>query len=222
MKKYAIIVAGGLGTRMNAGIPKQFLLLKGKPVLMHTMDVFCRYDNKIQFIITLPEKVFDQWQQLCEKHNFNITHQLVKGGKTRFHSVKNALYHIKEKGLIAVHDGVRPLVSISTISACYDKAEKSGNAIPVIAIPESIRQIDPHGSKAVERSLFRLVQTPQVFQSDVLLDAYEQSYLLAFTDDAGVVEKKGHIIHLVEGNPENIKITTPTDMRIAEALLDVR
>ena len=168
MKKYAIIVAGGRGTRMNTEVPKQFLLLKGKPVLMHTLEVFYQYDNNIRFIVTLPVTEIEQWQQLCKAHQFNI----------------------------------------------------SGNAIPVITIPESIRQIDPHGSEAADRNRFRLVQTPQVFLSTILQNAYRQSYVPEFTDDAGVVEKTGHTINLVEGNPENLKITTPTDMRIAEALLE--
>lgn len=219
MKKYAIIVAGGTGTRMKTDVPKQFLLLKGRPVLMHTMEVFHMYDDKIEIIITLPATAFDQWEQLCREHHFNIPYRYVAGGTTRFHSVKNALAEINENGLIAIHDGVRPLISIQTISRCFATAEKSGNAIPVITIPESIRQIDGPASKAVDRSQFRLIQTPQVFQSNILLIAYQQPYTAEFTDDASVVEKMGNQIHLVEGNIENIKITTPTDLIIAEALI---
>ncbi len=220
MKKYAIIVAGGTGTRMKAGIPKQFILLKGKPVLMHTIEVFYRYDDSMEILITLPASVFGQWEQLCREYHFHIPHRCVAGGTTRFHSVKNALAEINENGLIAVHDGVRPLVSIPTISKCFVTAEKSGNAIPVITISESIRQIDEPGSKAVDRSQFRLVQTPQVFQSNLLSEAYQQPYTAEFTDDASVVEKLGITIQLVEGNIENIKITTPTDLLIAKALMD--
>ncbi len=205
---------------MKTGVPKQFLLLKGKPVLMHTLEVFQRYDADIEIIVTLPSSEFDQWDQLCRKHTFSIKHQIVNGGNERFHSVKNALKKIKEAGLIAVHDGVRPLVSISTISRCFEIAEISGNAIPVMTLSESIRQIEGNGSRTVDRSQFRLVQTPQVFQSELLLEAYRRPYLAEFTDDASVIEKAGYVIHMVEGNIENLKITTPIDLSIAEALMN--
>lgn len=219
MKKYVIIVAGGSGKRMNAELPKQFLKIHGKPLLMHTFEKFFNYGSSIKFILTLPQDHIDTWKQLCSDHQFPIEHIIVRGGTERFHSVKNALAEIKEKCLVAVHDGVRPMVSTETVARCFDLAEKSGNAIPVIPISESIRFIDENGSKPADRNKYKLIQTPQVFQSEILIKAYQQQYTTDFTDDAGVVEKTGIKINLVEGNRENIKITTPVDLQIAEALI---
>ena len=217
--KTAIIVAGGKGERMNAEIPKQFLEIHGKPILMHTLEVFRRYDASMELILVLPSVQIEFWKELCKKHAFDIPHQIVSGGQTRFQSVKNGLKATRSNLLIAVHDGVRPLVSIDTIERCFDEAEKSGAAIPVIDLVESIRQISENESSSVDRSAYKLVQTPQVFESELLKKAYEQEFTPLFTDDASVVEALGTKIQLVDGNRENIKITTEFDLRIAESLI---
>ena len=217
--KTAIIVAGGKGERMNAEIPKQFLEIHGKPILMHTLEVFRRYDASMELILVLPSVQIEFWKELCKKHAFDIPHQIVSGGQTRFQSVKNGLKATRSNLLIAVHDGVRPLVSIDTIERCFDEAEKSGAAIPVIDLVESIRQISENESSSVDRSAYKQVQTPQVFESELLKKAYEQEFTPLFTDDASVVEALGTKIQLVEGNRENIKITTEFDLKIAESLI---
>jgi 2-C-methyl-D-erythritol 4-phosphate cytidylyltransferase len=220
MHKYAIIVAGGKGERMGVNTPKQFLELAGKPILMHTLEKFNQTFSSIEIILALPENQIDFWEELCCKYEFtNVPHQIVKGGETRFHSVKNALTLVKENSIVAIHDGVRPLVSSQTIKACFTEAESKGNAIPVVPVVESLRYVNKEENKAVKRSCYRLVQTPQCFSSALILKAYQQKYDNAFTDDASVVEKLGETIHLVEGNKENIKITTAEDLIIAEALL---
>jgi 2-C-methyl-D-erythritol 4-phosphate cytidylyltransferase len=231
--KIAIIVAGGKGERMKADIPKQFIEIHGKPVLMHTLEVFCRYDASMQLILVLPPFQIDYWKELCKKHAFTPPHQIVAGGQTRFHSVKNGLEAVKAPALVAVHDGVRPLVSIETIARCFDAAGQFDTAVPVIDLVDSIRQITPDGgSISVDRNRCKSVQTPQVFDAELLKKAYEQEFSSLFTDDASVVEasrlpKRGAIdehfpsikIHLVEGNRENIKITTEMDLKIAEMIL---
>ena len=217
--KIAIIVAGGKGTRMQADIPKQFIEIHGKPVLMHTLEAFHRYDDSIQLILVLPASQLNAWKKLCLKHAFLLPHQIVSGGETRYNSVLNGLAQIKTPALIAVHDGVRPFVSNGTIKRCFDEAEKHGSAIPVIDIVDSIRQIKKTGSQSVDRSNYKLVQTPQVFDSEILKKAYEQDFSTLFTDDASVVEALGLKITLVEGNRENIKITTAFDLVLAETVL---
>jgi len=217
--KIAIIVAGGKGTRMQADIPKQFIEIHGKPVLMHTLEAFHRYDDSIQLILVLPASQLNAWKKLCLKHAFLLPHQIVSGGETRYNSVLNGLAQIKTPALIAVHDGVRPFVSNGTIKRCFDEAEKHGSAIPVIDIVDSIRQIKKTGSQSVDRSNYKLVQTPQVFDSEILKKAYEQDFSALFTDDASVVEALGLKITLVEGNRENIKITTAFDLVLAETVL---
>lgn len=214
-----IIVAGGKGERMQTDIPKQFIELKSRPVLMHTMDVFVKYNNQINVIVVLPETQIENWNRLCKKHAFQTNHQVVKGGIVRFESVKNGLKISSDLGLIAVHDGVRPLVSQTTIAACFREARKSGAAIPVVMPVESIRQVEGDESVAVDRNRFRLVQTPQVFDANILKKAYDQEYNPLFTDDASVVEAFGVKISLVEGNRENIKITTPFDIKLAEKMI---
>jgi len=214
-----IIVAGGKGERMQTDIPKQFIELKSRPVLMHTIDVFVQYNYQIDIIVVLPETQIENWRMLCKKHAFEINHQVVKGGSVRFESVKNGLNIAKDDGLIAVHDGVRPLVSVATIAACYREAKQSGAAIPVVESVESIRQLDGDISVAVDRDKFRLVQTPQVFDAKILKMAYEQEFSPLFTDDASVVEASGVKISLVDGNRENIKITTTFDLKLAEMML---
>ena len=217
--KIAIIVAGGKGTRMQAEIPKQFIEIHGKPVLMHTLEAFHRYDDSIQLILVLPASQLNAWKKLCLKHAFLLPHQIVSGGETRYNSVLNGLSQIKTPALIAVHDGVRPFVSNGTIKRCFDEAEKHGSAIPVIDIVDSIRQITKTGSQSVDRTNYKLVQTPQVFDSEILKKAYEQDFSTLFTDDASVVEALGLKITLVEGNRENIKITTAFDLVLAETVL---
>jgi len=218
--KIAIIVAGGKGMRMQADIPKQFIELRGKPVLMYTLEAFHRYNSSIQLIVVLPEFQINFWKSLCKKHFFDLTHQIVSGGQTRYQSVKNGLEIINDFALVAVHDGVRPFVSIQTIARCFDEADKYGSAIPVMDLEESIRQVDESSSLSVDRRSFKLVQTPQIFNSEILKKAYEQSFSPLFTDDASVVEASGIKIHLVEGNRENIKITTGFDLELAETILN--
>jgi 2-C-methyl-D-erythritol 4-phosphate cytidylyltransferase len=218
-EKIVIIVAGGKGERMQTEIPKQFLEIKGKPILMHTINQFRIYNSDIQLIIVLPVTQIEFWKDLCKKHNFKVTHQIISGGSTRFHSVKNGLDAVKIPSLIAVHDGVRPLVSTDTIARCFEEAEKNGAAIPVIDLVDSIRQLTNSGSQSVDRNSFKLVQTPQVFDGELLKKAYQQEYSTFFTDDASVVENLGASIKLVDGNRENIKITNGFDLIQAEVYL---
>lgn len=218
--RYVIIVAGGKGLRMGADIPKQFLKLKGKPILMHTLERFKNTIPSIKIILALPKNQKDYWEGLCVEYNFSIPYQLVNGGETRFHSVKNALALVNENSVVAIHDGVRPLVSKSTILNCFNEAEALGNAIPTVDVVESIREVSSAGSSnnAVSRDNYKLVQTPQCFTSALILKAYNQAYNPFFTDDASVVEGLGESINLIAGNRENIKITTPEDLVIGEAL----
>lgn len=219
MKRYALIVAGGSGSRMNSSIAKQFIELNGKPILMRTIDNFFKFDPTLTIILVLPKEQLYFWQILCEKHHFSINHQVTAGGETRFHSVKNGLSLIKEEGIVAIHDGVRPLVSHATISRCFDTAAKWGNAIPCLPVYETIRNINPDDSIQIDRTTLRFIQTPQVFSSALIKSAFTQSYEESFTDDANVLEKTGEKIQLVEGNRENIKITEPLDLIIAEAFM---
>jgi 2-C-methyl-D-erythritol 4-phosphate cytidylyltransferase len=220
MKKFVIIVAGGSGSRMGSEIPKQFLELCGKPVLMHTIQVFHDFDPDSNIILVLPEDQQQFWKGLCLKHSFWLRHQVASGGKTRFHSVKNGLSLITEEGIVFIHDGVRPLVSRQTIERCYCMAQKNGNAIPVLPVNESLRKQKGHQSVSVDRTLYLSVQTPQTFRSDQIIKAFEQDFDKTFTDDATVVEKAGYPVFFVDGNRENIKITTPIDLNVAKALLE--
>jgi 2-C-methyl-D-erythritol 4-phosphate cytidylyltransferase len=222
MKKFVIIVAGGSGSRMGSKLPKQFLELCGKPVLMHTIQAFHDFDPKCELILVLPATQQEVWSELCQKHSFSQPHTVVPGGETRFHSVQNGLKLIHDEGIVFIHDGVRPLVSQQTIRRCMETAQQTGNAIPVLPVTESLRKLDGSQNISVDRSNYFSVQTPQTFTSDVILKSFQQSYEHGFTDDASVVEKAGYTIHLVEGNYENIKITTPTDLIIAEAFLQVK
>jgi len=203
---------------MGAVIPKQFLLLNGRPVLMHTIDRFYAYDPQIQIILVLPSNQIDFWKALCVTHKFDLDIEIVKGGRERFHSVQNGL-HVANGEVIGVHDAVRPLVSIDVIAACFELAEESLAAVPTIALTESIREVGYNQSKAVDRARFRSVQTPQCFTRDVLIEAYKSDYLDFYTDDASVVEASGVGIHLVEGNIENIKITSRLDLELAAIYL---
>ncbi len=220
MKRSVIIVAGGKGSRMGSETPKQFLLLKGKPVLMHTIEVFHAFDKNMKIIVLLPVDQMTYWKQLCVEYDFAIPHQTAEGGATRFHSVRNGLALLDDEGLIGVHDGVRPLVSPDVIEACYRAAEWKQAIIPVTDIVETVRLVEGEDqSKTVPRDQYKLVQTPQVFAAGLLKKAYEQSYSPAFTDDASVVEASGHPVYMVKGNRENIKLTTPFDLKVAESLL---
>ncbi|HLP06148.1 MAG TPA: 2-C-methyl-D-erythritol 4-phosphate cytidylyltransferase [Paludibacter sp.] len=218
--KVALIVAGGKGLRMNAQIPKQFIEIQGKPILMHTLLAFHRYDPDMKLVLVLPASQIGYWQKLCDIYHFDIIHKIVAGGETRFESVKNGLRAVSEPSLVAVHDGVRPLASSGTIARCFGKAAETGAAIPVTEPVDSLRQISAGGSHSVDRDLYRLVQTPQVFDATLLKKAYGQPYSPLFTDDASVVEALGTSIHLVDGNRENIKITTEPDLKLASIFLE--
>ncbi|MCG8696589.1 MAG: 2-C-methyl-D-erythritol 4-phosphate cytidylyltransferase [Bacteroidales bacterium] len=220
MSKIVVIVAGGSGTRMGADIPKQFLLLRNEPILMHTIRRFYKYNSELNIRLVLPKEQVEYWNEQCRTYNFEIEHEIFFGGENRFQSVKNGLEGIPLNKLVAIHDGVRPLVSKQTIDSCFKKAEELGAAIPVMTPYESIRKIEEKSSTPVDRSKYVLIQTPQIFKSEILLKAYDCEYSNAFTDDATVVEGIGHKIELVEGNRENIKITSPIDLKIAETLLD--
>lgn len=215
----AIIVAGGRGKRMQQAVPKQFMLLQNKPVLMHTLERFHHFDAGIELIVVLPEQNLPDWKRLVDQYNFKIAHTLLAGGQERYHSVKNGLQAVRKGRLIAVQDGVRPLVSQQTIAAAFKAAATYGAAVPALAPKESLRQLTDEGSKAVDRRRYRMVQTPQVFRREILQEAYQHPYRSSFTDDASLVEYAGYNIHLVEGNRHNIKITTPEDLEIAKLFL---
>ena len=216
MKRTVILVAGGKGLRMGGELPKQFIPLHGRPVLMHTMDAFFRWDATAEQIIVLPEEQQAYWQMLCRELNCAIPHRTVHGGETRFLSVRNGLQSVDGDGWIAVHDGVRPFVSHTVIDACFATAEQFGAAVPVLPMIDSVREVDETQSRPFDRERLRIVQTPQVFRADWLRHAYEQPYQPQFTDDASLVEAAGYPIHLVDGNRENIKITTPVDLQWAQ------
>ena len=223
MKKYVIIVAGGKGLRMGSDLPKQFLPVGGKPVLMHTLEAFRKYDAMLQIILVLPREQQDFWKQLCEEHHFSVEHLVSDGGETRFHSVKNGLALVEAPGLVGVHDGVRPFVTLEVIRRCYKLAEQHKAVIPVVDVVETPRHLpdaaQPTLRETVSRTEYKLVQTPQVFDVELLKQAYEQEFTPFFTDDASVVEAMGVPVHLAEGNRQNIKITTPFDLKIGSALL---
>ncbi len=221
-QEYAIIVAGGKGTRIKSALPKQFLELNGLPILMHTINAFYRYSKNIIVILVLPEDDFETWKSLCAKHNFTANLILQKGGDTRFQSVKNGLEKIEGEGLVAVHDGVRPLVSEDIIGASYRLAAVHKTAVAAVRLKESIRMTDQDNTKAVDRSKFRLIQTPQTFEGGLIKKAYQIKDDSSLTDDASVVERTGQVISLFEGSYENIKITTSEDLIVAKALLDSR
>lgn len=222
-KEYAVIVAGGKGTRIKSHVPKQFLELDGLPVLMHTINAFFRYSAEIIVILVLPEGDFETWKALCLRHGFS-KHSLIlqKGGDTRFQSVKKGLEKIEGEGLVAIHDGVRPLASEDIIGASFRLAAVHKSAVAAVRLKESIRIVDQDTTKAVDRSRFRLIQTPQTFDVHLIKKAYEMREDSTLTDDASVAERAGHTISLFEGSYENLKITTEEDLVIAEALLKRR
>ena len=255
MKKYIIVVAGGKGLRMGGDIPKQFIPIKRKPVLMRTLEAFHAYDAQMELILVLPVDHQPYWKSLCEEYHFSLPHRIANGGETRFHSVRNGLALIEEDGaaleeclngaagetvvrsVVGVHDGVRPFVAPSVIDACYAEAAQGKAVVPVIDVVETVRHLLPDASEAtvsagvapgvsamrsetVPRGDYKLVQTPQVFPVELLKRAYSQEYIPHFTDDASVVEALGCQVTLVPGNRENIKLTTPFDLKVAEALID--
>jgi len=219
MGRSCIIVAGGNGSRMGTELPKQFLRVRGIPVLMHTIRNFHDFDPSIQLIVVLPADEIDNWKELCRQHHFDIPHLLIAGGDTRFQSVKNGLSLVDDSELIAIHDGVRPLVSHETLNRCFTGAEETGTAIPVLPANESVREGTMNSSAPVDRSRYFLVQTPQVFKASLIQESYKQPWIPEFTDDASVAEHSGIRVHMVMGNRENIKITFPEDLRIAELFL---
>ena len=218
---YVIIVAGGKGLRMGGEVPKQFLPIGGKPVLMRTLERFREAMPELQIILVLPKAQQDYWQQLCREHQFAVEYQLTDGGQTRFHSVQNGLALVPDdaEGVVGVHDGVRPFVSAEVICRCYEAARESKAVIPVVPVVETVRHLQGASSVTVPRDEYRLVQTPQCFDIQLLKAANKQPYNDGFTDDASVVEAFGYDVKLVEGNRENIKITTPADLKFAEILI---
>jgi 2-C-methyl-D-erythritol 4-phosphate cytidylyltransferase len=221
-KEYALIVAGGKGTRLKSQVPKQFLELSGLPVLMHTIDAFFRYAPDIAVILVLPESDINTWHSLCAQYNHHKSIILQRGGETRFQSVRNGLQKIEGDGLVAIHDGVRPLVTEKIIAESFKLARIHNTAIASVPLKESIRRTQDGTTKAVDRSQFKLIQTPQTFKVSLIKDAYQLHEDLNLTDDASVAEKAGIKITLFEGSYENIKITTPEDLIVAKALLESR
>jgi 2-C-methyl-D-erythritol 4-phosphate cytidylyltransferase len=215
--KTIIITAGGIGKRMGGDLPKQFLRIHNKVILFHTITRFHDYDNQAQILLTLPEEWLTYWNDLCISENFIIPHQVIIGGKERYHSIQKALA-AATGDFIAVHDGVRPFVSNDTIARCFKCAELNGTAIPVLEIKESIRLVTESLSQSVNRAVYRTVQTPQVFQKSLLIESYKRPFHSGITDDASLVEENGINISLVEGNEENIKLTTPFDLKIGELI----
>lgn len=219
MKKNVIIVAGGKGLRMGNDLPKQFIPICGKPVLMRTIEAFYKFDEYVNIVLVLPVSHQEYWKSLCEEYNFTIEHVIANGGETRFHSVKNGLTLVTD-GLVGVQDGVRPFGSEEMIKRCFDAAREYPAVIPVIDSTDSLREVvDEDKSRIVDRSKIRLVQTPQVFEVDILKKAYQTDFKETFTDDASVVEAMGVNVHLVKGEVTNIKITTPLDLKIGELIV---
>lgn len=218
---YIIIVAGGKGLRMGGDLPKQFMPLHGKPVLMHTIERFRSYSDELKIILVLPHEQQDYWRQICQKHNFNVEHTVVDGGQTRFHSSQNGVAAVPDDatGVIGIHDGVRPFVSEETIARCFEAARQFGAALPVLPVTDTLRRVTDDGGYNVQRNDYRTVQTPQTFDAQLLKLAFKQPYSDNFTDDASVVEALGHKVTMVDGNRENIKLTTPFDLVVAEALI---
>jgi 2-C-methyl-D-erythritol 4-phosphate cytidylyltransferase len=219
MKKIAIIVAGGTGTRMGNKTPKQFIEINNKPVIIYSFEAFYHFDKSIRFILALHTDYFPLWEKIIERYPFFKNIEIVTGGKTRFNSVQNAVRIIREEAIVAIHDAVRPMVSIDTIARCFETARIKGCAVPCMNVSESLRELTPAGSRPVDRNKIRIIQTPQVFRSDILIKAYRQRYSTKYTDDSTVVENAGYKITLTEGNPYNIKITTREDLIFAKTLL---
>jgi 2-C-methyl-D-erythritol 4-phosphate cytidylyltransferase len=220
VKYFAIIVGGGSGSRMLSEVPKQFMLLRGRPVLMHTIEAFHKSDYNPEIIVVLNVDFHQYWENLCVLHNFSIPHQLVKGGTHRFDSVKNGIKAIKTRAIIAIHDAVRPLLSSQLIDRSFDEAERSGNAVAAIKSRDSVRQNIGTHTVPLDREEIYLIQTPQTFSSEILKKAYKQEFRNEFTDDASVAERSGIKINLIDGETRNFKITFPEDIRLAEIYLN--
>ena len=227
MRKIAIIVAGGTGQRMNSAVAKQFLLLRNKPILFHTLRAFKLADPNTELIVVLPSNQIDYWRTLCYKYpeiSIETPHQIISGGETRFHSSKNGIAAIQSEQacMVAIHDGVRPLILPSTINKAFEMAEAKGNSVVSVSSKDSIRLWDAHlhAYKSVLRDNVKIIQTPQIFELNSLREAFNQAYSPLFTDDASVMEANGAIIHLVEGEYTNLKITTPEDLLVAESILE--
>lgn len=221
MKKYAIIVAGGTGTRMQGDIPKQFMPVAGKPVMLYSIEAFYTYDSTIDIILAVHTDYIDFWKTLCEKYKISIPFRIAEGGATRFDSVKNALQIINNDGYVAIHDAARPMITADFVQYLFSEAEKNGSSLPGIALNETIRMMDGDSSFQIDRSRLRAMQTPQVFKYEELKQAYTQSYNPLFTDDAAVMQSAGFQLHLCEGLTSNIKITNPTDLILAETFLKI-
>lgn len=220
MKKFVVIVAGGSGSRMKSKTPKQFLLLDDKPILIRSLEAFHNYDPNIAIVVVLPIEQTNKWQELIRQYDFKIDHQIVAGGTSRFQSVQNGLDAILAPGLVAIHDGVRPLVSNQVIKDTFDKAEKFGSGVAAVDVKDSLRVIDGGENRAVDRSLFKAMQTPQTFRVQLIKTAFEfAAESRNFTDDASVLENYGEIVYLTDGDYKNIKITTPEDLKLAEIIL---
>lgn len=218
VEKSIIITAGGIGTRMGTDLPKQFLVIGGKPVLIHTLELFYKYDPEIEIILTLPNEWRGYWETILDKFYCRVPHVVVSGGEERYHSIQNALKRCSGQ-MIAVHDGVRPFVSFETLNRCFEALIEKDAVVPVLNLKESLRQVTENETFAVNRSEFKMVHTPQCFKSEVLRKAYDQSFHEKVTDDACLVEETGVKITLVESNEENIKLTTPFDLLIAEMII---
>ena len=220
IEKSIIILAGGTGKRFGANIPKQFLLIQNKPILIHTIERFFRHAPDSEIIVVLPKNQKKYWKNLCKQQSFTIKHKIVEGGKERFFSVKNGLKAVSETDFTAIHDSVRPLVSIDVIKRGFELAQTKNTAVPVIDVKNSYRIAEKNKNSHFDRTKLKIVQTPQIFKTSIVKNAYNQEYCKTFTDDASVVEKFGYQIYLYEGNEENIKITTQTDLKIAEVLFN--
>lgn len=219
MQKYALIVAGGSGTRMRSELPKQFMTVQGKPILMHTLQAF-DFDG-IQIVLVLPKKQMGFWEELCQKNAFFVRHQVIEGGHTRFESVQNGLNAISlTNSLVAIHDGVRPIIKKEIINAAFKAAEATGNAVVSVPLKDSIRRVDGEMNSAEDRSAYRLIQTPQTFKYHLIKEAFDHAKHTQFTDDAAVLEAMGEQINLIDGDYRNIKITTPEDILVAETYLE--
>ena len=218
-ENYVIITAGGIGSRMGTPTPKQFLELNNLPVIMHSMAAFLAYSTSVKLILVLPEDFVADWKSLCEKYQFTHAHEICIGGNTRFQSVKNGLKLAGDEGLVAIHDAARPLLSQFLIDYCFKEAALKGNAVPSLHLKDSVRELSGEENRPIDRDKLRLIQTPQVFEASLIKKAFEQAFKSSFTDDASVVESMGIGINLVAGEEKNIKITTPVDLTIAEAIL---
>lgn len=219
-KKFVIVAAAGFGTRMNLSVPKQFLLLNGVPVIVHTIQSFVKTWKDAEFIVVLPEEEFARWEKIRRKFLKKIPIRVTKGGATRFHSVKNGLRLVKEEGIVAIQDACRPFVSKDLLTKCIESVEEKGSAIPAVELKDSLREVLEQGaSRHRNRARYKAIQTPQCFHVTDLKKAYQQTFKEEFTDDASVAESAGYKIHLVEGDPFNFKITTRSDLEIAEKIL---